>query len=505
MFSEDSSSPGGAQPRNSTRVPLETQVNLEFEKFSGFISEYSSNISQGGIFIRTQEPKKVGTILSFEFKLRDNFKLIQGLGEVAWIRTEDQGPSRPAGMGIRFHELDERSRELITTMVDNYIKGGGQPFDLDEPTTTPNDSPSSAPIPPKNNPVEESTPPPPVTDSVEEDFQALFAQDNEVPESNTEPIPSVTETPPIVPEQPPSMEKTEVSEMFVEMPDPEPSPEPHDESPLEEVESPEAFSLANHLEGDSPILEDEVTPTRNKKKPLVLGGIALLVCGLAYLIAGPLLGLFGSDSPERVPQVAQKASKTPPKNQATKTKAPSSEPKEIVPTVVPTAVPTTAPTTVPTTAPTVSPTVAPTATPIPTPVPSPVPTVKPQKATPALPVARPRIIGSGTLSKIDHITWEKKGNRTFLSIWGNAPIREEAYRRIRLSGKNPREVIKILGVQAPFSKGNLTVGNSELSRIRTGHHSGNELHIVLDLAGSNIQVLRTSKTKNKITLTLGAK
>jgi hypothetical protein len=42
--------------RDSQRVPLETRVQLKFEWFGGFISEYSANISPGGMFIRTQTP-----------------------------------------------------------------------------------------------------------------------------------------------------------------------------------------------------------------------------------------------------------------------------------------------------------------------------------------------------------------------------------------------------------------------------------------------------------------
>ena len=86
--------PPKSHERAHARIPVETRVNLEFEKFSGFITEYSSNLSEGGMFIKTDDPKPLGTILSFEFKLKDNFKLIQGLGEVVWVKEQDNGPTR---------------------------------------------------------------------------------------------------------------------------------------------------------------------------------------------------------------------------------------------------------------------------------------------------------------------------------------------------------------------------------------------------------------------------
>lgn len=117
-------------PRDSRRVPLETRVQFKFDRFSGFISEYSSNISPGGMFIKTRSPLQPGQTLDFAFRLGDGFELIKGRGEVVWTRDQDDGPARPAGMGLRFLELAEGSRELIYRIVDQHIQEGGTPFDV---------------------------------------------------------------------------------------------------------------------------------------------------------------------------------------------------------------------------------------------------------------------------------------------------------------------------------------------------------------------------------------
>ncbi|HXO20781.1 MAG TPA: TIGR02266 family protein [Thermoanaerobaculia bacterium] len=149
-----------AVPRDSRRIPLATRVQLKFEWFSGFISEFSSNISPGGMFIRTQNPEPVGRVLGFEFRLGDGFELIQGTGEVVWTRQLDAAPDAPAGMGIRFLELSPLSRELIYKMVDNYVREGGTPFDVASapaPATPADAAPAvaAAPSAPKPAPPQE--------------------------------------------------------------------------------------------------------------------------------------------------------------------------------------------------------------------------------------------------------------------------------------------------------------------------------------------------------------
>ena len=143
-------------PRDSRRVPLETRVQFKFDRFSGFISEYSANISPGGMFIRTRAPQPLGTVLDVEFRLGDGFELIKGRAEVVWVRAEDEGPMRPAGMGLRFQELAPGSKELIYRIVDEHIAQGGTPFDV---TKRPPDSIPAAPLPPPFAPAARDWPP----------------------------------------------------------------------------------------------------------------------------------------------------------------------------------------------------------------------------------------------------------------------------------------------------------------------------------------------------------
>src|SRR4029079_6141424 len=128
MSADDST---GGPPRGQTRVPIDADVQLEFENFSGFIREVSANLSLGGRFVKTRYLKPVGTIVRFEFRLSDQYRLIRGSGEVVWTRWRDQPPGMPAGMGIQFLDLDAESRSLVTAIVEQHERAGGSPFDLE--------------------------------------------------------------------------------------------------------------------------------------------------------------------------------------------------------------------------------------------------------------------------------------------------------------------------------------------------------------------------------------
>ena len=122
-------------PRDSRRVPLATTVQFKFDLFSGFISEYSANISPTGMYIVSSAPEPPGRVLDLEFRLGDGFEIIKGKGEVVWSRTVADGPERPAGMGIRFTELSEGSRDLIYRIVDRYVQEGARPSTCRPPVT----------------------------------------------------------------------------------------------------------------------------------------------------------------------------------------------------------------------------------------------------------------------------------------------------------------------------------------------------------------------------------
>ena len=119
-------------PRSTVRVPVDAQVTVHFENLAGFVTTCAANISLEGMFIQTEQPRVIGTRVLFELKLRDEFALVQGVGEVAWIRPQEESAERPAGMGIRFLQMDQDDKDVIAFVVNQQIHRDGDPFDLDD-------------------------------------------------------------------------------------------------------------------------------------------------------------------------------------------------------------------------------------------------------------------------------------------------------------------------------------------------------------------------------------
>ncbi|MEC7525555.1 MAG: TIGR02266 family protein [Myxococcota bacterium] len=106
---------GGADRRTYER--FDTELSVDWASEDHFLFSYITNISEMGIFIRTDEPAVVGTRLSLRFGLSDQDPLDLD-GEVVWINPVRQGGDNlNPGMGVRFTSLSPEQRERVVTMV----------------------------------------------------------------------------------------------------------------------------------------------------------------------------------------------------------------------------------------------------------------------------------------------------------------------------------------------------------------------------------------------------
>ena len=103
----------GDNRRRHLRVPHSLLVQYRFNTPEDFLSEYSTNISMGGMFVKTSDPSDIGTLVYFQFVLNDGDKLIEGLGKVTWIDH-----SQEPGMGLEFINMDDKSLDLIKSIVE---------------------------------------------------------------------------------------------------------------------------------------------------------------------------------------------------------------------------------------------------------------------------------------------------------------------------------------------------------------------------------------------------
>jgi molecular chaperone DnaK len=457
-------------PRDSRRVPLATRVQLKFEWFSGFISEYSANISPGGMFIRTQTPEPPGRMLGFEFRLGDGFELIQGTGEVMWVRPLDESPEKPAGMGIRFLELSPHSRELIARMVENYIREGGTPFDVaNAPPPASTLTPAPAPIPPAPALAPPSAPPATAPAPLPDAASAASA-----PGPRLTPPPAAP--PPVAP--PPARGAGQPSSWTSILAGAVAPPAEADAS---------ALAIPERAEVDRAADERPVRVSRIVLWTLFaafLGGAAWvalsqdLVLGWLTRRGGAAAAPPAAASPRRAARLHRRESGGPPPAPVRlASEAPPAPPARLPEATRPPPAP--------------APEVA--AAPAPSAAAAPSPAAATAVASPAAvpPAASPAVAATAPLTAIEKITWQQGPEGTEVVLWGNGTFRRQDCAHYRVEGDPPRVLVKLRGIRRPFAEGRLLVGTRQVRQVRTGYHdegAGGELHVVLDLAGFGVEV-----------------
>ena len=487
-------------PRIFRRVPFETAVRLRFDNFSGFVTEYSGNISLGGMFIRSDSPPPMGTQVEIEFKLDDDFDLIRGRGKVIWVRDEAGTPALERGLGVRFVELTPGSRELIFQVVDRYVRQGGTPFDLDEeaaraggqavgratagagsgrwpiPVSAAASAVAEEPAPPKValQPPEEREPAaeqePALTAPVETSRPGP-ARDVLAPLDLGPPLPTLDDALGAPPDS--EVARSEGGS---------PAPPPVAHSPVV-AGRPAPTSVVDRVQGHGTSIRRRIPRTAVLAAAVVLvvaagAGIYALRDRLADWVAWrgehaePVAPAAGSPATAPAPGAASASS-------ASLAVAAGEE--------TPAAVPETGSA----------------AKAIPADAADAADTADPAHAAGAAEdpahasdaaadrSGRPDGVAATPARRILKITWSQQGDATDLVLWADGAVDPAAVRHARIGGPLPREVLRIIGIAEPFSPGDLAVGSAQLRRVRSGVHremTPPELHVVLDLAGSRVAI-----------------
>jgi uncharacterized protein (TIGR02266 family) len=91
--------------------PRRVDVNLEFDSLAQ-MTQYVSNISRSGCFLRSRDPWPVGTRLNLRFTVvAEDPEVLEAVGEV--VRVSE----RPRGMGLKFVQLPVPARKVIDGLL----------------------------------------------------------------------------------------------------------------------------------------------------------------------------------------------------------------------------------------------------------------------------------------------------------------------------------------------------------------------------------------------------
>ena len=98
---------------------ISATLKVSYGSYNEFIIEYTSNVSKGGIFIKTKRHHEVNEVVDLSLIVPgiDNPLIIKG--EVVHIKIQDL-PDEDAGVGVKFIEINPESRKALIDFMKSY-------------------------------------------------------------------------------------------------------------------------------------------------------------------------------------------------------------------------------------------------------------------------------------------------------------------------------------------------------------------------------------------------
>lgn len=97
-------------------------LKVEYGNANDLLADYLTDLSQGGIFIRTTAPFEIGSRLAFKLSFPGILAPLDLHGIVRWKREE--GPTGSVGVGVEFEFDDDQQRQLISALVGKLRASG---------------------------------------------------------------------------------------------------------------------------------------------------------------------------------------------------------------------------------------------------------------------------------------------------------------------------------------------------------------------------------------------
>jgi uncharacterized protein (TIGR02266 family) len=112
--------PRRAFPRVNARFAV------RFATVQDFVLEYAANISAGGVFVQTDDPPQLETVVKVEMELPGSGP-VQARGRVVHRVSKEEAAQRGTtpGMGVQFVDASDEFREKIDAAIEHILKQGG--------------------------------------------------------------------------------------------------------------------------------------------------------------------------------------------------------------------------------------------------------------------------------------------------------------------------------------------------------------------------------------------
>jgi branched-chain amino acid aminotransferase len=108
------------EERRSVRVP--TKLAVAFRDREALRSSLMTNISRGGLFIATERPAEIGTVLELRIDISETGESIDISAEVVSLNVGPDFSKLERGMGLRFRATTEETQRKLDALYERKLK-----------------------------------------------------------------------------------------------------------------------------------------------------------------------------------------------------------------------------------------------------------------------------------------------------------------------------------------------------------------------------------------------
>lgn len=110
-------------PNNREHARIPTSLEVDYSTYTPYHIRRITNISKGGVFIRTQEIIPVGTVLDISFQLPNRSTPIKSKVKVMWTYRQPSTVNlNSSGMGVQFVEVAAKDVRDIQEFINQSIR-----------------------------------------------------------------------------------------------------------------------------------------------------------------------------------------------------------------------------------------------------------------------------------------------------------------------------------------------------------------------------------------------
>lgn len=91
-------------------------LTVTYQSYDAFITEYTKNVSRGGMFVYTKTRHELGSTLELFLTIPGIKEPVKIIGEVVHASNYETGDTE-SGIGLKFIEMDEASRQLLIDFI----------------------------------------------------------------------------------------------------------------------------------------------------------------------------------------------------------------------------------------------------------------------------------------------------------------------------------------------------------------------------------------------------